>query len=496
MRRCAHLDRVRVSLIIALAVSASACQLATALPDLKLRLDDGSACDRDGQCESGRCVSGICCATGCDGDEWAIQLGGNGRQSVNGLAVDDEGAAIVAGIFSNEMTSDNSNEISLMSAGDADAFIAKLDGSGQHLWSHAHGASGDQRALYVSTTATDIYVAGEYAGPVSFEPYAPRGDQPKLESPTSTDTYVVKLTRDGESVLALSIGGGDPMETAGVGVALGFGVVVLASFVGTITTPPTSSPANPSALLSRFTPSGDPTSVVQFGDGAQPVRGTAVAAASALGYVVACSVEGDLTHMTGSYPSLGGTDLFVLRKPADGGAEYVKRFGGPGDDIATDMATIDEHVVIVGELSDTAAFGRFTVDGAASDLFVVRLDDSGEPVFASALGAPEAFGAHVAAADDGTLWVAANVSAQAEVGNRTHPPIGTQDVLLLKLKGDGSVEDSWRLGGSGKATVQDMGVDENGRLFLVGSFDDVIEIAGRQLESHGDEDGFIARLAL
>ena len=160
------------------------------------------------------------------------------------------------------------------------------------------------------------------------------------------------------------------------------------------------------------------------------------------------------------------------------------------------MATIDEHVVIVGELSDTAAFGRFTVDGAASDLFVVRLDDSGEPVFASALGAPEAFGAHVAAADDGTLWVAANVSAQAEVGNRTHPPIGTQDVLLLKLKGDGSVEDSWRLGGSGKATVQDMGVDENGRLFLVGSFDDVIEIAGRQLESHGDEDGFIARLAL
>lgn len=493
MTRGARLCRGSLALVMVATVASSGCQLATPLPDLKLRRDDGAACDSDNQCESGRCASGICCATGCGEGSWLVHLGGEGTQTVHGVAVDEGGSVFAVGTFNDVMAIGDSGD-TLTAAGDADAFVAKLDDSGQHVWSRAYGASGDQRALYVSVTASDVYVAGEHAGAMSFEPYAPMSNEPELDAPSSTDVYVVKLTHDGESNLVVSIGGGDPIAVSGVAAAAGFGVVVLASFVGTISTPPISNVTGAVSLVSRFNPAGDPVGLVQLGDGSQQVHGASVVAADGAGYVVACTVDGELDQ-SGSYPALGGGDLFVQRKPEIGDTAYARRYGGAGDDVATDSVMIGSEVVIVGELSDSAEFGSFAVGSAgARDAFVVRLDDSGEPLFARSFDAGALLGAQVAVADDGALWVAANTLEQATVGDKTHAPIGAGDVLLIELGPDGELRDSWRFGGSGSVTVEDLGVDGEGRPVIVGKFDGVIELAGGRLESQDGEDGFMARL--
>ncbi len=133
------------------------------------------------------------------------------------------------------------------------------------------------------------------------------------------------------------------------------------------------------------------------------------------GYVIA-----GCTKSSGS----GGYDILVLKINSSGNILWAKTFGGSGDEEANSMCkTSDGGYLVAGY---TNSFGS-----GSSDIFVLKLDDSGNIVWAKAYGGSDIDVAKVIfETSDGKYIVAGNTTSFGE---------GSFDFLVLKLDTDGTV---------------------------------------------------------
>src|SRR5207245_2905365 len=79
--------------------------------------------------------------------EWARSYGGSGSDHANAVAPTADGGYVVAG------------GTAAAGAGGADAWVLKLDGSGNVAWQKAYGGGGGDSAYAVAPTADGGYVA-------------------------------------------------------------------------------------------------------------------------------------------------------------------------------------------------------------------------------------------------------------------------------------------------------------------------------------------------
>ena len=98
-------------------------------------------------------------APACKGDlGWALRFGDAADQYVTSIAADGAGDVIVTGYFAGTMSFGGSP---LVSAGTFDVFVAKLDPSGNHLWSKRFGDAGGQDGAGVAVDGKgDVLVTG------------------------------------------------------------------------------------------------------------------------------------------------------------------------------------------------------------------------------------------------------------------------------------------------------------------------------------------------
>lgn len=96
---------------------------------------------------------------------WAKRFGDVSGQYANGVAVDAAGAIFVVGRASSSIDFGGGE---LVSDG-TDAFVAKLDESGAHLWSKRFGSMNAQQALGVATDADgSVVIAAAAVGSINF----------------------------------------------------------------------------------------------------------------------------------------------------------------------------------------------------------------------------------------------------------------------------------------------------------------------------------------
>lgn len=89
-------------------------------------------------------------------------------QRANALAIDSQDHLIVAGYFAGSFTLANSS-IQLTSQGSSDAFALKFDGSGTPIWGVRYGDSNEQRARSVAVdSSNNVILAGQYSGSMQF----------------------------------------------------------------------------------------------------------------------------------------------------------------------------------------------------------------------------------------------------------------------------------------------------------------------------------------
>ncbi len=151
---------------------------------------------------------------------WSKRFGGSGTDQPMGIAVDGAGDVALTGRFQGSISFGGG---SLSSAGQDDAFLAKLLGtSGGHVWSKRFGSTiGDSGAGVAVDANRNVAVSGYFGGTVDF------GGGPV--SASATDIFVAKYTPSGAHTWSRKYGSAGNQFSSGVAMS-GTGNVTVSGF--------------------------------------------------------------------------------------------------------------------------------------------------------------------------------------------------------------------------------------------------------------------------
>jgi len=140
---------------------------------------------------------------------WHCIWGGSGRDYCLGVAVDGSGNVYTTGYFSGKVDFDpGPSSDKHKSRGGPDVYLSKFEPSGNFLWARTWGASEWDKGNGIAFDGgANIYVTGEFCGPVDFDPGSGR------DWHTSTgynDTFLSKFDLDGNFIWARTWGGYNP----------------------------------------------------------------------------------------------------------------------------------------------------------------------------------------------------------------------------------------------------------------------------------------------
>ncbi|GCL35376.1 FG-GAP repeat-containing protein [Sphaerospermopsis reniformis] len=128
---------------------------------------------------------------------WARNLGGTSDDRGRGIIVDETGNAYFTGYFSDSATFGSTT---FSSAGNTDAFVAKLDNNGNTLWAkNLGGIEIDEGYGIVADKVGNIYVSGNFSGTATF-------GSTTLSSTGDSDAFIAKLDSNGNVLSAQKFG--------------------------------------------------------------------------------------------------------------------------------------------------------------------------------------------------------------------------------------------------------------------------------------------------
>ena len=145
---------------------------------------------------------------------WARAIGGGQTDYSYSIHVDAHGNVYTSGYFRGTADFDpGSGTYNMTSAGQEDAFLSKLDASGNFLWAKQLGGKGkDIGNAIITDAARNVYITGLYSDTADFDPGS--GSHNKI-STGGTDIFVTKLDTGGNLIWAKSMGGpGDDQANA------------------------------------------------------------------------------------------------------------------------------------------------------------------------------------------------------------------------------------------------------------------------------------------
>jgi len=318
----------------------------------------------------------------------------------------------------------------VMTQGSINVTAAKLNASGEHVWSRAFG--GSLQIAQVVDSATDpagnVVLTGYFKGTVDF------GGGPFVSEGQWWDAFVVKLDSSGQHVWSKHFGG--PDQDMGNSVAVDSAGDVL--WVGDV---------HGSVDFGGGAVQADGMSVVKLDPSGQLVWSKSSFGGNAWGWSLAVGA-GDEVFVTGNHSSginLGGgvlpdsTHLFVAGFDADGQHLWSEGFDGDGSPAPGSGLTVDP----AGDLALTGSFQSFVdfgagpifsaVDGQFS-VFVAKLDPAGQHLWSASFGGTGDDKGHaIAATSAGSLLVTGELRGTLDLGGASLISAGEHDIYLAEL---------------------------------------------------------------
>ncbi|XXY51004.1 SBBP repeat-containing protein [Sorangium sp. So ce269] len=430
---------------------------------------------------------------------WSTRFGGAGRSLARGVASDRQGNVFVTGSFAGTLDL-GGGAASLVSQGDTDAFIAKLDADGNPSWGRAFGDAAGQVAWTIDVDDEgNSLVSGHFAGTVDF------GEGPRSAGDTD-DVFIVKLDPDGRTLWTRQIG--DVAEHQ-VGVSATFdaegGVLLAGGFQGTIDlgAGPLTSAGDLDILVAKLDPDGNPLWNQTFGG---PGREQAIRAAvdEISGEVI---IGGLITNTVdfgdGPLPFLtsGAHGFVVLRLDPEGKLLWSRRFGELGAEDLLDVATDGEGNVLVAgsDLGPTLSLdGDTSVPPRNYDIVVAKLSPAGDPLWNERFGgAGRQYVSGLAVDVAGHVIVAGGAGGAIDFGGG---PLAGSDspqprLVLAELNPEGRHLWSSRASGDPTHRASDVALDPAGNLLLCGDGNGTIDLGGGPLQGVAEGRMVLAKLA-
>jgi hypothetical protein len=300
--------------------------------------------------------------------KWAARFGGRDVDAAENVAVTEDGGVIVTGVF-RQTAAFATDE--LVSAGDADIFVARLSPAGKLEWARRFGGSGPDYGRAVAIDASGhIGLLAEFSGEADF-------GATHLTSAGNRDLVLARLDRDGAPVWAKQYG--NNWNEVGVGLAAdpAGNLIATGSFDVSIDfgDGELESKGRSDAFVAKFSPDGALLWSKRFGDKDEDIG--ADVATDAHGNIAATGwfwYEPDLGG--GPVESAGKKDVYLVLLAPSGEHLWSHRFGAEGSDQGRAVAIDgDGRVAVAGTFRNEVDFGGTTLSFADDDDDVVPHGD-------------------------------------------------------------------------------------------------------------------------
>lgn len=386
--------------------------------------------------------------------EWAKSFGTLYHETTSSITSDITGNIFTTGAFVDTVDFDPGDEtFNLISNGNYDAYIQKLDSDGNFIWAKSIGNLYSEDALSIISDASgNLYVTGSYSGTVDFNP-GPATYILSSESLNYLDVFILKLSNDGDFIWAKSFGGVSSEQGVSIAWANSENIYIMGWFYD----------------------------IVDFD-------------------------PGDSSYLL---ESNGYEDIFIQKLDSSGEFIWAKSMGSIYGDLANSI-TLDnaENIYIAGRFSDTVDFDPGTeiydlVSNGSTDAFIQKLDSSGNFIWVKSVGNTSADNIFSIALDDfnninaiGTYFNTVDFDPGAETYNLTSN--GWTDIFIQKLDSNGLFLWAKSIGGTNIDLGKSIFCDGSANLYIAGGYINTVDFDPNEnsfeLTSNGNYDAFIEKL--
>jgi len=331
---------------------------------------------------------------------WAKRIGGTDEAEGLDITIDISGNIYITGYFRETVDFDPGTGLfELTSQGSDDIFILKLNNNGDFLWAKSIGGTISDLGASISTDAFgNVYSAGFFRLTADFDPGSGTFN---LTSQGGRDGYVLKLDAGGNFLWAKQLGGSSVDEVTSMVVDGAGNVFSLGTFGSTADFDPGPgtfnliSEGSPDIFVSKLDFSGNFVWAKQLEGGS-------------VKFPTAIDIDlGGNVYTTGHFldtvdidPGAGTNefianvyDVFVAKLDATGNLAWAQQIGGDNIDYCHDLVVDNnQNVFLTGEFRETTDFDpgsgidELTAEGSMSDIYVQKLDASGNHVWVQKMG--------------------------------------------------------------------------------------------------------------
>jgi hypothetical protein len=180
--------------------------------------------------------------------------------------------------------------------------------------------------------------------------------------------------------------------------------------------------------------------------------------------------------------SLGNQDLFIAKFDQSGIIEGLYHAGGRGSDMATCLCIIPgDELIVGGTISDAAAFGKLKISDSGKQLFTAKLDSKGAFVWVSTLRVDKDASLYLSGVDNnGKIFVGGTFTGTLSNGDKEVTSNGRKDVFLARLNQNGSIEELFSFGGEGDDIPRSMAIESSGNILMAGTYNKSFELGDRK----------------
>ncbi len=462
---------------------------------------DGETWDSDclaAQAGTGVDLEGACLVVEPPVHVWSAALAGpDPNQFGRDVAVDADGNVFVVGGFEGRLELDDHV---LDAQGLSDVFVASFTPDGALRWLHRYGDASRQTGDAVAVDgAGDVYVAGGFAGTISFGPGEAQHSAGVL------DVFVVKLDTDGDPVWSRGYGDADWQYAHALATDSQGCVYLTGELEGTVDFggEPLSAVRGTDVYLVKLDAAGAHVWSQRYGGQGRMQSGDALAVGGDDEVYLAGTFEGDLDLGGGLIGNAGLYDVFVARLGPGGGHVWSASFGDDDDQELGDVHVDDAGAVYVtGSFAGGLTFPPAAALAAAGgmDVFLARLDPAtGAGVWARGFGdGRHQFGRAVASDGAGSVLLAGSFSGSLRFGEEDLFAWGAaSDAFFAALDADGEAQWSAAFGSNGDDGIAAVAASGPGALYVTGWFEDWLSLSpdAPGLPGQGETDVFVARMA-
>lgn len=431
--------------------------------------------------------------------QWANSAGSSNTDMGTAITVDRSGNVYTIGTFDGTFDFDPGASTFTMSAGAGqDIFITKFSSTGAFIWAKQFSGTSTNQGNAIAVDASgNVYTTGNFLGTADFDPGV--GTYTFSATGSTNDIFITKLDASGNFIWAKQMTGLGAEDCRSI-VLDKFNNILITGVIqntpcdfdpSSTSTYTLSAVAGYDIYVGKYSNNGDLIWVKQLGGSGNFEYGLGVTVDAnnnvySTGYFQSTA---DFDPGAGVYNlTASGTsqDGYVSKLDASGNFIWAKQLAGTGNEDSRSIAVDGSgNVYTTGKFDGVLDFdpsvSTYTLNTFGSnDVFISKLDVSGNFVWGKQLGGANSDFAYSVAVDAcGNVYTTGffNATADFDPGATTYnlTSAGSYDIFISKLNPLGDFVSVQQIGGTSVDGGNSVVVDANGSVYTTGWFSNTVD---------------------